>query len=162
FLKYIATGLLRDWKPPPREEEPKWRVKDWAINQTGKAICKKVHAQWTRLLGLVDPKVVNVQRAMFAATQKCSPLADMPAFYEKPYAARDICNYRAAAIAAVYADDLICYDAEFTATTCPEYKALKQVLDAKGIEFAIAVHHRDHKIPTWDDCLIPTWDDCLR
>ena len=86
--RYIANQLMAGWTPPPdklaecRERlakkngvdlgllsnyQPKW-LKEWAVTQTAKAIGKRVHSDWKRLLTLVDPDVLAVHRAVYAAT----------------------------------------------------------------------------------------------
>jgi hypothetical protein len=110
FVTDIARGLLRNWqgnwKGKSRGERDPWGgAREWAINQTSKAICKRVHAQWSRLLGKADPSIAAVQRAIFAATRECPKLAKSAALYQNPYVVRDICNYRAAAIVAAFLRD---------------------------------------------------------
>lgn len=153
WIKDIATGLLRDWKPPQREKKPSWGVRDWAVKQTSKCICKKVNTQWSRLLAKVNPTVVAAQRAMYAATQKCSDLAGTYQFYEKPFVIKDITNYRAAAIASVYSDVLLREaPAEYMAKRLPEYRAFEQALAARGFN-RFAFHLGERQSPSWEDRL---------
>lgn len=104
---YVAEGLMAHWQRPERDDTPDWPgVRGWAVKQTAKAIGKRVHAQWKRLLDKVHPDVLAVQRAVFAATFGVAELATQVELYGHPYVVSDIVNYRAAAIAARHVADL--------------------------------------------------------
>ncbi len=97
LLQSVARGLMRDWEPP--EGRSKWRdARGWAVIQTRGAIGKRVHQQWQRFLAQVDPKVVAVHRAVYAATLRVGGLAFCEALYEHDYIVNDVTNYRAAAV----------------------------------------------------------------
>ncbi len=108
FSAAIAEGLMIAWKP----KEATWagdKLKAWAQKQTAKAIGKRVYARWQQILAQVDPTVLGVHRAVFAATfgraDGAKVLFDRR-LYERPNVVSDIVNYRAAAVAVAVAPEL--------------------------------------------------------
>ena len=95
----VAAGLMREWQPPQREGASWPHVRQWAVKQTEKTINHLVLHQWHRLLCTVDPTVLAVHRAIFAATLGAAEVATCPELYRHPYLVRDILHHRAAAIA---------------------------------------------------------------
>jgi hypothetical protein len=97
-----AALALAAWQPHPGSRAPEHVLRDWACRQAARAMAHLVAGQARRLLPRTDPTVLAVQRAIFAATFGVGPLALDETFYRlaTPYMLSDICNYRAAAIAA--------------------------------------------------------------
>ena len=108
FSQRIAEVLMLGWKPLPQPDDRcEWGgLRDWALKQTAWALRTRLHGQWQRLLQQVEPTVLAVHRAIFAATMGCSPLALREELYQEPYLPHDIMRYRAAAIAAEF---VCCY-----------------------------------------------------
>lgn len=103
FSGSIFLGLMANWKPENIKEsgDPMWHgVYEWALNQTAKALGKRVHAQWRRLLSQVDPTILSAHKSMFAATFSGGEFERIPQLYDHKIIVNDIVNYRAAAIAA--------------------------------------------------------------
>lgn len=106
FSAAIASGLMAFWERPKREGEeyePPW-LRPWVTKQTAKAIGKRVHEQWKRLLTKVDPNILATHRAVFVANGM-KPKSDFifhPAIYDHKYISDDIQRYRACAILAGY------------------------------------------------------------
>jgi hypothetical protein len=104
----VAEMLMRPWHPPvldhdgPDEEEHHlYKLKEWAVKRTERAINKPVYAEWRRLLSQVDPTVLAVHRQVFSATwgyRQANIIANDDLFKEK-YIVKDILAYRAAAVA---------------------------------------------------------------
>lgn len=134
LIASVARGLMAEWTPPEREDGREWHgIKEWACKQTEKALNKRVYAEWQRLLGLVDPQVRAVQRAIFAATFQHHKL--YPEFYNYPYLIADILNYRAAAIAAVFPTTLLtdCRANAFQAAARPHIAELRRLAAQHGV-----------------------------
>lgn len=112
FSDAVARGLMRGWEAPLKTEKekerghPAWDVKSWAVKQTAENIGRRVHAQWKRLLMTVDPNVLAVHRAIFAATFGAADVLMDPELYKNKYLVADIMNFRAAAIAVAFVDAL--------------------------------------------------------
>jgi hypothetical protein len=97
----VPRVLMRDWEPPADKGKPFPGLKRWVVKQTAKAVGKRLHQHWKRLLAQVNPIVLEVQRKMFAATMTLGDLASDEELYRHKGVVDDIINYRAAAIAAV-------------------------------------------------------------
>jgi hypothetical protein len=95
LLEFVARGLLRDWQPA----DGWFGARAWAQQQTARAIARRLREHWLRLVGLADPVVRDVQRAIFAATFGDAPLAAEPGLYRMPFLVRDILNFPACAVA---------------------------------------------------------------
>lgn len=95
LLEFVARGLLRDWQPA----DGWFGARAWAQQQTARALARRLREQWLRLVGLADPTVRDVQRAIFAATFGDAPLAAEPALYRQPFLVQDILNFPACAVA---------------------------------------------------------------
>ena len=106
LVRAVAEGLMRDWKPPRGMGPNYMHIREWAIDQTARAITHRAHRQWKRLLGFVDQPVLAVHRSVFAATMDGAVVASCPELYRSPYLVRDIVRYRAAAIAARHVSSL--------------------------------------------------------
>ena len=145
--RYVADQLMKDYVPPRLNKGknntddyvPQW-IRAWAPHQTAKAIGKRVHAQWLRLLEKVDPDVRTVQKAIFAATRHTADIATVPDLYQNPGLVRDIINYPAAAAAAVHIGTLLRNRQNRAEQNCtrlllqsPEYEALTKLADGLGV-----------------------------
>jgi len=95
LLDFVVRGLMRDWRPI----EGGYGARKWALEQTARAIARRLREQWLRLLAQCDPVILAVQKAIFATTFSDAPLASEPALYKHSFLVRDIINYPAAAIA---------------------------------------------------------------
>jgi hypothetical protein len=151
--RYVAEELMKDWEPPdtsrlPKSENdepyiPRW-LRTWPQHQTAKAIGKRVHAQWKRLIGLADPHIVTVQRAIFAATRGSAKIATEDELYKDWWLVSDIVNYRAAAVAAQQVQDLMWIRwhlqkrrREKQLEESPQYAALMTLADSLGVNLTI-------------------------
>lgn len=114
LCRSICQAIMSDWEPRPApagaEPGSTWGgARDWAFNNTCRALTGRIHRQWKRLLALADPAVLRVNWSVFAA---CYPMQDyIP--YEDKWAlvptwrelyldtnlVPDVVKYRAAAIA---------------------------------------------------------------
>lgn len=125
----VAEGLMAEWEPPERNEH--WSgVRDWAVTQTARAIGKRVYAQWQRLIQGVDPTVLAVHRAIFAATRGTAALAMEEELYQYEFVVRDIVNYRAAAVAAKWVEPLADGCIQRRALNSPQAQDIRQALSA--------------------------------
>ena len=95
LLEFVARGLMREW----RGNENWYGAREWAQQQTAKALARRLREQWLRMLAKIDPAVLAVQRAVFAATFGGAPLANEPGLYERPYLVADVLRFPAAAVA---------------------------------------------------------------
>jgi hypothetical protein len=137
LVKFLAEGLLRTWQPPADRPVPMWPIKDWVIDRAAKAIGKRVHVQWKRLLAKADPEILAVHRAIFAATLGWAKLALDEELYKHPFLVRDIINYRAAAVAVSDADELMSSDfRERLLNSSPEAEALRRKADELGLKLS--------------------------
>jgi hypothetical protein len=93
-----ADRLIANWRPRG-ERPPRW-LRRWKLEKTRRIFGKQIHTEWMRLLEEVDPTILAVQRALFAATfdQGASPLPDE--VYADECIVHDIVTYRAAAVVA--------------------------------------------------------------
>ena len=133
----VAEGLMRGWTPPQRHQRPWSHVRRWAVTQTERAINHRIHAQWQRLLKTVDPTVVAVQRAIFAATLSSAPVATRPELYHRSYLVRDIVSYRAAAIATLHIEVLSREARERKVATSPSAVSLRAFAKKLGLRVDI-------------------------
>ena len=98
FANDVARGLIAGWEPP--EGKPGWPgVRAWVSRQTGRAIGKRLHAFYKRCLCDVDPTVLALQRAVFAATLSAPGLILGRKLYRERYVVKDVIQHRAAAVA---------------------------------------------------------------
>jgi hypothetical protein len=97
----IAQLLMSRWQPRSPQRRFSWRMREWAVQRTLEAIKPRVRWQARRLLPKIDPTVLDVQRALFAATFGTGSLALDESFYRKAdrFLLSDVIRYRAAAIA---------------------------------------------------------------
>jgi len=100
LVKHIARGLMQGWAPPDNGSKPWPGIKSWAVAKTRRAIGRRVHQQWQRLLDSTDQTIVAVQKRIFAATFGAAPISFDKRFYQDQYLPRDVIRFRAAAIAA--------------------------------------------------------------
>jgi hypothetical protein len=156
--KHIARELMRDWQPPEDKlaqarknlaekhnadldqlirinYQPPW-LESWAKKQTAKAIGKRIHKQWQRLLTMVPPDVLAVQKALFAATRRVSDIAGMQALYQHPQIVSDVSKYRAAAIALSLVDELYDFQRKNALYRSPEMQALHARARELNLEIA--------------------------
>jgi hypothetical protein len=145
--RYVAAHLMEDWKAPEdkqkthtfddgREEKytQSW-VFPWVVTQCAKAIGKRVHEQWKRLLNKLDPQVIGVQKAIYAATFGDiyhDPSKFDEAIYTDPWLVNDIIKYRAAAIAAANINNLKVTWAVKRILSNPTFKSIEA--DLKMVE----------------------------
>ena len=99
LLKHIAWGLMQDWSPPDNGSKPWPGIKSWAVAKTRRAIGRRVHQQWQRLLESTDKTILAVQKRIFSATFGAAPISFDKRFYEEQYLVQDVIRFRAAAIA---------------------------------------------------------------
>lgn len=147
LLKHVSETLMSKWLPTAQEElvaenEKTACLRSWAVKQTAWALNKRVHAQWKRLLGQVDPMVLAVNKAVFAAAfgHGPTPLLMSGEVFKEKYIVKDILSYRAAAVATRLRDrhesvgDAIERMREWRACFCPPgmrpYTALNKTLDS--------------------------------
>jgi hypothetical protein len=95
LLEFVARGLMRDWQP----REGWFGAREWAQQQTARAIACRLREHWLRQVDRADRKVVALQKAVFAATFGDAPLASEPELYRDHYLVQDILHYPAAAVA---------------------------------------------------------------
>lgn len=97
---------MSEWQPPG-ERPAHWRVQNWATGHTRQALGKRIHQQWQRLTAKADPRVLAVQKAVFAAApQHSPPLLHHPSLYRNRYLTADIQRYRAAASLVPIAEEM--------------------------------------------------------
>ncbi len=101
----VAKGLMSQWQPP-RDRRPLWKVRQWAVSQTRRALGGRMFEQWRRLVAQADPSIWGVQKAVFAAGRRTPALLHEPLLYQDRYLTRDIQRYRAAAALVTIADEL--------------------------------------------------------
>ena len=133
----VAEGLMREWQPPRRDRRLWSHCRHWAVTQTQRAINSRVHEQWHRLLGTLDPTVVAVHRAIFAATLGAAEVAMDRELYRHPYLVRDIIRYRAAAVAARYVAGLGERAREKRVVTSPQAVGLRTFAAELGVDVEI-------------------------
>lgn len=63
----VVQGLMLFWRPPERPRPPFPGLHTWALEQTGKAIGKRLHAWYKQALREVSEEVLKVHRAAFTA-----------------------------------------------------------------------------------------------
>ncbi len=110
LLDIIARVTMSQWQRPPNPTNDWSGIKEWSISRTKQALhFRGVYQQWQRLLSLVPEPQKSVAKAVFAATFDGSQRGceTWPELYDYPFLVKDILQYRAAAIAAHYADSLI-------------------------------------------------------
>lgn len=145
----VASGLLQFWQRPEDKQqdyEPKW-LRPWATRQTARAIGRRIHKQWQRLLARVDPEVLATHKAVFVASGM-NPESDFvfkPAIYGSSHIASDIQKYRACAMLASTNPDRLYrhYVAERLSTVDSNFDRFK--LHRKAIDLA-------------PEALIQNWD----
>lgn len=110
----VVTELsLMPWRPRTADQPsvPEWKMKKWALAQARRPIAWIIGQQRQRLLALhPDPRIVEMQKAVFAASFYVGDLAKRPEFvlHADPHLLSDIQKYRAAAIAVnVFGDDIL-------------------------------------------------------
>lgn len=101
----ITAVVMSQWKPPAGRIGF-WRIRDWAIKNTRRALGGRIHEQWRRLTAKADPTIWSVQKAVFAATFGDASLLHCPLLYQDNYVVGDIINYRAAASLVAVAESL--------------------------------------------------------
>lgn len=108
ILDCMAQLLMGPWTPAERartragDQFGSERSASWAMKRTAWALNKRIHTEWKRLLARVNPTVLAVHRAVFAAAYG-RPMPDVvtdPRLYREKYIVKDITAYRAAAVAA--------------------------------------------------------------
>jgi hypothetical protein len=123
LVEEVANGLMNDWQG--RGEHTPGRVRDWAVEQTRRAIGRRVLEQTRRLAALSPPEVLAVQRTVFATTLRCHECLACPEFYQDRWLVKDVLNYRAARAALFVLPDEGWQQAMFPTVlgTSPDWKA---------------------------------------
>lgn len=96
ITSYLWYGRLRDRSISGFPNYYKWRN-----GKTSRALNRRIHVQWERLLGRVPDTVLQVKKAVFSAYPMWDAVAtNYDWFYEDPYWVRDVIQHRAAALTA--------------------------------------------------------------
>ncbi len=95
LTKEIAGIALGPVEPTGNPDPDRLMVEAWTL-------APRIFEQRNRLLAKVDPAVLAVQELMATVGGSVVSAAQTEALYRDPYIARDILNYRAAAIALAY------------------------------------------------------------
>lgn len=134
----IAHMLRMDWKSRDGKT-PHRRVHEWAVGRTARAIHKRTMVEVERLLVHVPQEVLDVQRAVFAATF-ATGLASQPELYESQYAMlrSDIKRYRAAAMALNMSRELVRDSAQRQIRNSPDFKALETRASELGLQMSVS------------------------
>lgn len=103
MIETVAHVLMYNWTPKPRDSDKKVNVKKlkiWATTQTKKALAKRIKAERLRIIdSIADPKVVKIQKAVFAANGSSPAELLKPSLYQKnEYYLKDVVKFRAAAL----------------------------------------------------------------
>jgi len=109
----IVDTLALKWQPKNCGSYGKIiALKAWKRKKIGRIVGKRLHHQWERMLSMVPQVVVDVQRAVFAATFKSYDhlIADAYRWLYDGYIARDIISYRACAAMVGWAFDWVMDD----------------------------------------------------
>jgi hypothetical protein len=153
----VSRVLMRDWEPPTDRDGRFPGLRRWAVKQTAKAIGKRLHGQWERLLAKVDPIVLDVQREMFAATMTVGDLAFDEELYRHKYVVRDIVNHRAAAIAAANVDKLALAESYNRLRRGPaavqldaQLQRMKRIAGQNGLELRFSLDVRQETLDILD------------
>ena len=104
LVAWIATQVMANWRSP--KAGVSCYVPRWLRAASAKAINARVHPEWRALLDQANPKIVAVQKAIFAATFAAAPVATARELYLNPYIVEDIIRFPAAAIAARHVERL--------------------------------------------------------
>jgi hypothetical protein len=101
LITKAAGCLMKDWTPVKKNKNgfvpPK--LKNWVIGRTGRALAKRIKAERLRLIEKADPKVLAIQKAVFAASGQAPLELFDPYLYEKnKYYLQDIIKFPAAAM----------------------------------------------------------------
>jgi hypothetical protein len=102
LIETAARLLMSRWQPKAGKGGRRlWQMRQWAEKQTVRGITPRIFWQVRRLLPKVDSVVLDVQRAIFAATFSTGSLALDESFYQNAdrFLLSDVVRYRAAAIA---------------------------------------------------------------
>lgn len=92
----VCDSLMSDWQGRKDGAAP-IKIRLWAQKQTQKALGRRLHQQWKRLIARVDPRILGVQRAVFATSFRAPQLLHDVSLYAQNDFVRDIQQYRAAA-----------------------------------------------------------------
>jgi hypothetical protein len=92
----VCCNLMSCWQQQKSRSAP-FNVTLWAQKQTKKALGRRIHHQWKRLIRKIDPQIRGVQRAVFASTFRAPALLHEPSLYRQKLLVRDILQYPAAA-----------------------------------------------------------------
>jgi len=132
FSRHIGKCIAADWQRPEREGEevePRW-LRPWKAKKEATFIGKEVHELWKKNLERIDPLVLAAHKQVFASCgMRCCDLVMDPELYQHPYIAKDIGQYRAAAIAAMNVDNLAESAAQNRNWSTPEARAIRQELE---------------------------------
>jgi hypothetical protein len=96
------------WLAASAKAQEPTALRHWALRRTAWAIGNRVYDQWKRLLSIVDPTVLEVNKAVFSTTfgyGLAGVLLD-PDLYDQKCIVSDVLKYRAAAMAAKLCDRL--------------------------------------------------------
>ncbi len=103
MIETVANTLMYNWTPKPRKDNKKVHIKKlktWATTKTKKALARRIKAERLRIIdSIVDPKVVEIQKAVFAANGSSPAELLKPSLYQKnEYYLKDVVKFRAAAL----------------------------------------------------------------
>lgn len=149
----IASRLMCEWEPPADRPEPIWNVRSWAFKATERAICKRVHSQWRRLLETVDDEVLAVHKSVFVATRQCAPVTCDEEFFRNPHIVSDVKKYRAAAVAALHFEEYGRATRRQRFFASDEIKAATQLSDKLGLDFHFNAFPESQSSVVWSDAL---------
>ena len=127
LLADIVGILMAGWIRPrvveteDAESHSPRRLVEWVRQRTAWAINSLVNRQWKQLLAKVDPTVLAVHKAVFAATfgYGPAPMLFKPDLYTNKFVVKDILSYRAAAIAARICDGMVETMVDWRCLYCP-------------------------------------------
>ena len=139
----VASGLIVGWEPP--EGKPGWPgVRAWVHKRTARAIGKRLHSYYKRSLDDVDPTVLALQRAVFAATFSAPGLVLGNKLYREKYVVKDVTRHRAAAVALAglgtfsgLRRERAWRDARATVLRSTERAALEELAKSTGVRLSV-------------------------
>jgi len=115
LVNLICNGLMSEWEPPSGRT-PWYGIRSWATQRTRQALGGRIHEQWKRLTAKADPQILDVQKAVFAASFGSCSLLHEPSLYRDRLLVSDILQYRAAASLVQFADWIVMDDHNYGIT----------------------------------------------
>lgn len=131
------------------ENTPPSYIQEWVIKQTARALNRRIHTQWRRLLEAVNPQVRDIVKRVsaLAGNKVLSGCEIWAELYDENNQAmawlrQDILKYRACAIACRHAEKLSLEAAQHQIENSPEFQALQKKFEMKW-ELSITPNHRE-------------------